>query len=134
LVLVVVRLLWRALNPVPQSSSLPLWQRRAAQATHSLLYLLLLALPLLGWASAASRAWSIDFGMFALPPVLPANPRLGGKLGDIHTFTAYALLALVGLHVLAALYHRFWARDSVLERMLPTWAVQIFGNPRPASE
>ncbi len=31
----------------------------------------------------------------------------------------YLMLALVGLHVLAALYHYFWRRDGVLQRMLP---------------
>lgn len=41
--------------------------------------------------------------------------------GDVHSFLSnYLLLPLVGLHVAAALYHRFVRRDHVLERMLPT--------------
>jgi cytochrome b561 len=120
LVVAMVRLLWRAFNPVPPASDdLPWWQHRAAKATHTLLYVLLFALPVLGWASAAARGWGIDFAVINLSPVLPLNRRLGAQIGDIHTFFSYALLAVVGLHVLAALYHHFWMRDSVLVRILP---------------
>jgi cytochrome b561 len=41
------------------------------------------------------------------------------KAGDVHTVAMWTLLALVVLHVLAALYHHFVRRDDVLRRMLP---------------
>jgi cytochrome b561 len=40
--------------------------------------------------------------------------------GDVHAFISnYVMLTLVGLHVLAGLYHYFIRRDDVLQRMLP---------------
>ena len=39
--------------------------------------------------------------------------------GDVHTFLAWMLVVLIGLHVAAALYHYFVRRDGVLQRMLP---------------
>jgi cytochrome b561 len=121
LLLVALRLVWRLFHPVPLvAESLPLWQQRGAQATHALLYLLLFALPITGWANASSRGWTIDlFGLVALPRILPTGAQLGSQIGDIHGWIAYALLGLAGLHVAAALYHHFWLRDRVLSRMLP---------------
>jgi cytochrome b561 len=120
LVVVSLRLLWRFGHPVPLiGDNVPLWQYRGAQATHALFYLLLLGLPLMGWANASARGWTIDlFGLATLPRLLPTDSPLGRALGDIHILTSYALLALVGLHLAAALYHRFWLRDRVLSRML----------------
>lgn len=120
-ILGVLRLLWRLRYPVPLiGDNVSLWQQRAAETTHALLYLLLFFLPLMGWANASSRGWAVDvFGVIALPNILPAGSSLGQELGDVHVFASYALLALVGLHVAAALYHHFWLRDRVLARMLP---------------
>jgi cytochrome b561 len=119
LVAATLRLLWRLRNPVPLlSANVPLWQYRLAQAIHALLYAAILVLPLMGWANASSRGLPINFfGIVALPQ-MPHWP-LGRAFGELHVLTAYALLALVSLHVIAALYHHFWLRDQVLLRMLP---------------
>jgi cytochrome b561 len=121
LAIVVVRLIWRLRHPVVLiADKTPGWQRAAAQIVHGLLYVLLIALPLMGWANVSARGWRISFfDFFALPPIVPAGSALGHELGDIHILAAYALLAVVGLHVAAALYHHFWQRDRVLLRMLP---------------
>jgi cytochrome b561 len=102
------------------SDNVPVWQDWTARATHALLYLLLFLLPILGWMDAGFRALPVNFyGMVAIPPIVPAVRSLAGQTGDIHTLVSYVLLGIVGLHVLAALYHHFWLRDSVLLRMLP---------------
>ncbi|HUK59898.1 MAG TPA: cytochrome b [Stellaceae bacterium] len=121
LVLVMARLVWRLGHPVPLiSDNVPRWQRQAAQVTHGIFYVLLMLLPLMGWANASARGWTIEvFGIFVLPHILPAGSAIGQRLGDVHTFTAYVLLSLAGLHVAAAMYHHFWLRDRVLSRMLP---------------
>jgi cytochrome b561 len=121
LAIALVRVLWRLGNPVPLiSDNVPRWQYRSAQATHVLLYLLIFVLPLLGWANASYRGWAIDvFGMVKLPPILPEGSVLGRECGDLHIWTSYVLLGVVGLHLAAALYHRLWLRDRVLSRMLP---------------
>lgn len=120
LALAVLRLIWRLLHPVPLiADNLPLWQRRTAQANHALLYGLIFAMPLLGWVAASGRGWTIDVWGTSVPRLIAPAPRLAGTIGDYHTDLSYLLLALVGLHVLAALYHHFWQRDRTLTRMLP---------------
>jgi cytochrome b561 len=121
LFLAVVRLFWRWRYPVPLiSDNVPVWQDWSARATHGLLYLLLFALPLLGWIDAGFRDLSINFyGLATIPPIIAASRALAGTTGDIHTLASYVLLGVIGLHVLATLYHHFWLRDRVFYRMLP---------------
>ena len=120
LLLVGLRTVWRLTHPVPLiADNVPPWQNLAARASHALLYLLLFVVPLLGWADAASRAWSISlFGAASLPPP-PIDASWTDLLGNLHSFFAYTLLTVAGLHLAASLYHHFWLRDRVLARMLP---------------
>lgn len=115
------RLLWRWGHPVPLvSDNVPAWQDAIARATHALLYLLIIVLPILGWVDACFRGLPIHFfGIVTIPPFLPAERQLAGRTGDIHTWTSYVLLGVVALHVLATLYHHVWLRDRVFYRMLP---------------
>lgn len=122
MLLAALRLFWRLHRPVPLvAEGVPWWQHRAAQLTHAALYLSIFLVPMLGWANASARGWKITvFELFRLPPVWPAGSAFGrGELGDIHVWSTYALLGLVGVHVLAALYHHLWLGDRVLSRMLP---------------
>jgi cytochrome b561 len=120
LAIVMLRLSWRMRHPVPLlNDNVPVWLRRVALLTHWLLYLLLFALPIMGWANASARDWRpLLFGSISMPRILSTGSALGRELGDIHTLTAYVLLGLIGLHVAAALYHHFWLRDRALTRML----------------
>ena len=114
-----VRLILRVLYPVPLiADNVPAWQQWSARATHGLLYAILFALPVLGWAAASGRDWVIDLWGARVPRLIRESP-LAGPIGDYHTDLSYVLLGLVGLHVLAALYHHIWLRDRVLARMLP---------------
>ena len=115
----VVRLLWRLSHAAPSApADLPRWMRFCSRATHALLYLLLLALPLMGWANASSRAWPVKlFGVLPLPPLSPAGSSLGHALGDLHGIGAWVLLGLIALHLAALVYHRAIRRDNVAQRM-----------------
>jgi cytochrome b561 len=111
---------WRLAHPVPLLGGVPVWQNWTARVTHVLLYAAVFVQILLGWANAAARAWTVDiFGLAPLPWIVPAKSPLGMAAGDIHDDFAFVLLALIALHVVAALYHYFVLRDSVLRRMLP---------------
>lgn len=110
---------WRLTHPVPQLPELPGWQRAAATATHWSLYLLILVMVLLGWAAANSRGWPVTIFGLPLPALAPNGSRWAHSAGDVHTFLVNILLALVALHVIAALYHHFFLRDKVLKRILP---------------
>ncbi|MDR3099210.1 MAG: cytochrome b/b6 domain-containing protein [Paraburkholderia sp.] len=112
-----LRILWRATHRPPAADlSRPL--RAISTLTHVALYALLVAVPVLGWINASSRAWPLTlFGVLPLPALSPAGSPFGHAMGDIHSTLAWALFALICLHVGAALLHRFVLRDRVVQRM-----------------
>jgi len=114
------RLAWRFAHPVPLLQGLPVWQRRAAAASHASLYVLMLAVPVSGWLfSSASGVEVIYLGLVALPNLVAKDDALAATLKSLHFTLNFALLALVLLHAGAALRHQFVERDRVLPRMLP---------------
>ena len=121
LAIVIIRAVWRLSHSAPPPpTGLPAWQLLASRVTHGVLYLLLIAVPVLGWLNASARGWTVTlFWIASLPRLVAEGSPLGRLSGDIHTYASYALLGFAGLHILGALYHRFVLRDRVLERMLP---------------
>ncbi|MFM0327613.1 cytochrome b [Caballeronia glebae] len=119
--LAAIRVLWRSMNTVPpESVSLPMVLRILAGFTHSVLYALLLVIPLMGWANASSRGWAITLlGAIPMPALSPVGSPLGHALGDWHATLACVLLGLIGTHIVGALYHPLFLRDRTLNRMLP---------------
>ena len=122
LVVAILRLGWRATHREPApDDGLPPWQVKSARIVRWLLYLLLFVVPILGWISASWRGFPVTmFGLFELPKLIATRAAGWRWTGDIHGLLAnYAMLALVGLHVAAALYHYFFRRDGVLQRIFP---------------
>ena len=121
LALAVVRLVWRATHGKPEpEAGVPPWQTASARIVHWLLYLLLFVLPVLGWINASWRGMPIVMFGLELPKLVATRAPGWGWTGDVHVVLSnYLLLALVGLHVAAALYHNLFRRDRVLQRMLP---------------
>lgn len=116
---VVLRIVWR-LTHRPASATLSPFLSVVSHITHGLLYVTLVAVPLLGWANASSRGWSVKlFGVLPYPALSPVGSPVGHAMGDIHGSLAWVLFALIALHVVAALYHHFVLKDRVLQRMLP---------------
>jgi cytochrome b561 len=121
LAIAVVRLGWRVTHgePAPEDG-VPPWQTASARVVHWLLYLLLFVIPILGWINASWRGMPIVMFGFELPKLVATRAPGFGWTGDVHMLLAYyGMLTLVGLHVAAGLYHYFWRRDGVLQRMLP---------------
>jgi cytochrome b561 len=120
LMLVVVRLFWRWAHPVPPApaASAP-WQIWAARLTHAALYLLMIALPLSGWlvASTSIVPWKL-WWVIPWPDIAAADKQLHEVAGDIHEALVWWLVAILAIHVGAALWHHFFRRDTVLIRML----------------
>jgi cytochrome b561 len=129
LVLSVFRLVWRLLNPPPAlpEGMKPL-ERTLAKAGHWAFYVLMLGMPMTGWllVSAAQKYPTILFWMAEVPYLpLPAdmvNKDTAEMFGEVHELLAYGTLALLVLHVGAALKHHLVYKDNVLTRMLPLWA------------
>jgi cytochrome b561 len=102
------------------ASDMAAFLRWAAKAAHVLMYGVLIALPLLGWAVTSAHGVSLTFlGSVPLPKVLPADSELADTLTDYHVWLAWGLLALVLAHVGAAVWHHFGRKDGVLRAMLP---------------
>jgi cytochrome b561 len=120
LTLVALRLLWRLANPMPAlPPGTPLWQRLAAQAVHVGLYAAMLALPATGLAAAWASGKEVRlFWTWVVPSLLERDRALGHTLEELHETLGNVLLVLVGLHVVAALWHHFIRRDGVLRQML----------------
>lgn len=121
LVLTLGRIGWRlGHRPPPLPSGTPGWERMAAHATHLLFYILLIVLPLSGWAMVSGeKRYPLDwFALFPIP-YLPIPPSLAHLGHEAHELLGFAMLGLVALHVAAALRHHFLLRDGVLSRMLP---------------
>ena len=122
LVLTLARLGWRIANPaIPLPLEMPRWQKLLARTNHVLFYVLLLAMPLVGWAASSAAGRDIVwFGLFNWP-LLPigGGREMAGDLMDVHETAARLLIFLVVLHVVGALKHQFIDRDNVLHRMIP---------------
>jgi cytochrome b561 len=119
LVLVAVRLVNRLLNPPPPlPEAMPGWQRFAAHASHIVLYALMFALPIVGWAMlSAARYPIVLYGSLQLPPILPHDVALYAMLRTTHTVLAFLLFATFLAHLGAALMHALIFRDGVFPSM-----------------
>jgi len=119
LLLAIVRLINRLTRPTPAlPADLPPIQQFAAHASHWLLYGLMLAMPLIGWAMlSAARYPVVLYGAIELPPIMPQNDQLYTVLRDAHTVLAVTLFVVFLTHFAAALMHRLVFRDGVFESM-----------------
>lgn len=119
--LALARIGWRLANrgrpvPVPMAD----WQRISAAAGHGLLYLLILVMPLTGWAMSSSANYPVTlFGLFQFPALVGENHDLHEALEEVHEFLFNVLVVVALVHAAAALYHHFFLKDDSLRRMLP---------------
>lgn len=133
--LVVLRVAWRLGGITPRlPPQTGLLEHRTAPLAHFALYLFQVALPLSGWALVSVSVLAIPsmpFGLFVIPNLpLPMSAGAEGFWLAAHSYLAYAAMALVALHVVAAFRHHFWVRDNVLVRMI----APSFGNGRREAE
>nr|WP_175716706.1 cytochrome b/b6 domain-containing protein [Burkholderia anthina] len=124
LLVVLTQLTIRSMNPPPPlPTSLPSLERKLAKIGHYLLYGLAIVVPLMGYSMSSTFTQSdgVPFFFFQVPEVLPKNDHWFEIFDWLHMTLAYTLLALIVLHVLAALKHRFFdsnRENDVLRRML----------------
>jgi cytochrome b561 len=121
--LAVLRVLWRLAHPAPPlPDGTPKWQQMAAHATHHLLYLLILIIPLSGWLMSSAYGIQVVYlGLFPLPDLIVKNKELADELKELHEGLNLTLMVLLAAHVGAALKHHFLDRDGVMQRMVPQW-------------
>ena len=133
LVLTLIRLSWRFIQPAPpMSSTLKPWEHALARIVHVLFYVLLLAIPLTGWAMVSASGlitrFPINmFGLFDWPVIQPLYDLPGElrhvrheQLETVHKLAAKVVIyGLVPLHILGALKHQFLDKDNELAKMIP---------------
>jgi cytochrome b561 len=132
LLLMAVRLAWRASHQPPQLPPLPLWQARAAHAVHALLYLFMFLDALSGYLGSAVSGFPVKFFGWVLPAWAPANAGLKEACSVLHLISSWALVAAIGVHVVATFYHQWALRDGLLWRMWPRRAVNLEPKSRAA--
>ncbi|OED01248.1 MULTISPECIES: cytochrome b [unclassified Rhizobium] len=119
LFLIAIRLPLRlSLGEPAYQRPLGVFNHHAARGAHILLYILMILMPLAGYATSAAGGHDLPwFGLFQWPNLLPHDKGLERAAAEIHEYGAYCLYAIVSLHILAALWHHFVRKDEVLRRM-----------------
>ena len=117
-VVLATRILWRtgfgsALPPA--DTGVLHW---LAKGTHYTLYLLLLAVVILGIANASYRGYDV-YGVLTLPRFGNGDPATKHNIDTLHEWAANLLVATAFLHAAAALGHQYIWRDRLLRRMRP---------------
>lgn len=128
LILAIIRLINRRFTTLPPfPPTMAQWERRVASASERLLYILMIALPLVGWGMLSAGHYPIVmFGPVHLPPILPPNPLLYAVLRKTHTILAFLLFATFLAHLSAILFHTLIVRDRILHRMA-LWSLRRTG-------
>jgi len=117
--LIVLRGLWRLTHRPPAlPDTLPVWQTWAANASHSLLYLCMVCMPVSGFLGSSFTAYPIKFFGTPLPRLWEASADLKEVFGALHTACSYVFMLTIAMHVLAALLHMV-RRDGIAKRMWP---------------
>ncbi|WP_019955704.1 cytochrome b [Yoonia vestfoldensis] len=123
LLLMVVRLIYRAVNPpAPLPAHMPAWQKNAAGMTHILLYVMVFFMTITGYVRVSMGGFPIEaLGAVGLHPLLPRNEAIAEIAKSMHFYGRYVLLAVMALHIGAALHHALVLRDGVFGRIWPFW-------------
>lgn len=128
LLLSLFRVAWRLTHrPPPLPEAMPKLEKIAAHVGHLLLYGFMIFVPFTGWLMVSASTLGIPTLLFGIIPWphLPIKSMLANQadfardMSELHGFLAYSMLALLSVHIAAALRHYFWLKDGILQRMLP---------------
>lgn len=117
----VMRVLWRSFNqPPPLAENISKLQQLAAKIVHWLLYILILIVPLSGYFYSLAAGFAVVYlGIIPLPVLIQPDTQLAHTLKELHEILVYTMVALVVLHLMAALKHHIFDGDNTLAKMLP---------------
>jgi cytochrome b561 len=120
LLLIVLRSAWRLTHRPPHAPHTSAFQRFAVQAGHFMLYFLMIAMPISGWANSSSAGYTVEFaGIIPLPPLVATNHAIQPVYDAIHKYLGWFAGAVILGHIVMALKHHFIDRDHTLRGMLP---------------
>ncbi len=121
LMLMLLRVIWRWRSPPPAlPPQMKTAERGLARVSHIAFYVILLAMPVSGLLMSSAKGFSTTwFNVWTWPNLIGRNEQAFDVLRTTHDTLSRVLFFLALLHILAALKHHFWNKDSVLVRMLP---------------
>lgn len=120
LALVLVRIAWRLYDPPPAlPAAMPAHERQGARVGHALLYVVMLAMPVIGLCIGAFADRPTDvFGLFTIPAFFSANEGMHEAMEELHEWGAWLFVVLIAVHLAGAVYHKWIKQDGVADRML----------------
>lgn len=121
LLLAICAVTWKVNNRKPgYPPNMPTWEKQSAIFVQSVLYLTLFAMPISGLIMSTAAGYPPNFfGLYQFPQFLQKNNIMAQFFFDVHEITGYLIVALLVLHIGAALKHHFIDKDNILTRMLP---------------
>jgi cytochrome b561 len=114
----------------PLPAGMPEPMKLAAHLSHLAFYVLMIAVPLIGWAMLSAADYPVIVAGMTLPRIVPIDASLHSTLWNAHRFLALCFFALILLHFAAALYHALVRRDGVFESMAGGRADRAARSPR----
>ncbi len=120
LFLAVLRILWALTNTHPAfPDTMTGIEKIAAYFGHTVLYILLLLMPISGYIYSASGGYGITFfGLFDIPLLIEKNEQLHKIAGEAHEIIAFTALAIIIGHIIMAYKHHFIDKDNTMQKML----------------
>lgn len=121
--LTLLRLLWVAVRPAKPNFDMPAWVRITSKATHGILWLLLLAVPVSALLTLGSEGHPLTLlggiRVNEMPFIAQSAIADMADWGEVHETLGNVIIWLSGLHAVAAIVHHFVMKDGVLLSMLP---------------
>ena len=132
LLLSVLRLIWRWLNPPPpEPTSLSVWERRLSHLVHWGLYVVMIGMPITGWLAVSASRLAFPTLLFGVVPwphipgladLAPSAKAMWHEVGEVsHELIIKGAYVLVALHVAGALKHQFSSRDEPVLPRMASW-------------
>lgn len=142
LFLSLARLGWRLLNPPPPlPDNMKRWEKLSAKTLYVIFYVLIIAIPISGWAMVSTSPKNIPtmfLTLFHWPHIwflaqmaVEQKKAIIGDLQEVHEILAYGIIALVVLHIGAAFRHQWIKKDGEMARMVPALGKTIPPAQKP---
>jgi cytochrome b561 len=119
LLLMLLRVLWRATHRPPALVPMPRWQARAARGVHLLLYVCLFVQPLSGYLGSAYSGYPVKFFGWTLPAWASADAPVKEAMSVVHLYNSWVLVAALALHLAGSVKHAWIDRDGSFRRIWP---------------